>query len=413
MNTKQLLVIGFTWPEPQATAAGRRMLQLLRFFLDEEYRITFASTASRSELSFDLTELGITEVPIALNDSGFDDFITELGPDIVLFDRFLTEEQFGWRVAEFAPQALRLLDTEDLHSLRLAREQAFKAKRDGNTDLWLQSDGSKRELASIFRSDLALVISSYEYRLLRKIGQVPEAQLLYLPFLIDVPEQVERDGHKTFAERQDFLCIGNGKHAPNVDAIVWLKTVIWPFIRQQLPEAQLHIYGGYLPQHILQFHKEEEGFLVHGWVENSARVMEEARVNLVPLRFGAGLKGKLVEAMGTGTPSVTTAVGAEGIWTPEEAPAQIANEAQAFAQMAIDLYRQEEPWHAAQVLGFKTLSTLFDAQTHRETLKTCLQTMEDDLVAHRTQNVVGQLLLHHTMASTKYMAKWIEAKRKR
>ena len=89
-----------------------------------------------------------------LNDSGFDAFVKKLDPNIVLFDRFFTEEQFGWRVTEFAPNALRILDTEDLHSLRQVREQLFKNNIPFTVEKWLQSDVTKREIAAIYRSDL-------------------------------------------------------------------------------------------------------------------------------------------------------------------------------------------------------------------------------------------------------------------
>ena len=120
--SKKLLVIGSVWPEPSTTAAGCRMQQLLGAFLRFGYKITFASTASRTEYSLDLEKVGVAEVTIQLNHSSFDDFIKKLLPTIVIFDRFMIEEQFGWRVAEFAPKALRILNTEDLHALRKARE---------------------------------------------------------------------------------------------------------------------------------------------------------------------------------------------------------------------------------------------------------------------------------------------------
>ena len=92
---KKILIIGFVWPEPNSTAAGSRMLQLVHFFQGNSYQITFASTAQASEFSMDLEALGVFQKNILLNDSLFDLFLQELNPDIVLFDRFLTEEQFG------------------------------------------------------------------------------------------------------------------------------------------------------------------------------------------------------------------------------------------------------------------------------------------------------------------------------
>ena len=123
---KKLLVIGLIWPEPNSTAAGTRLIQLIDLFLKASYSITFSSAASKTDYSFDFGKMNIQSVEIELNNSSFDEFLMKLNPDIVLFDRFLTEEQFGWRVRESCPNALRILDTEDLHFLRKAREVCFK-----------------------------------------------------------------------------------------------------------------------------------------------------------------------------------------------------------------------------------------------------------------------------------------------
>src|SRR6218665_3183287 len=114
------LVIGYVWPEPKSSAAGTRMVELVQLLLHMGYQVTFASAAALSEHRFDLKSIGVEEKPIALNCSSFDDFVRELQPALVLFDRFFTEEQFGWRVENTCPDALRILDTEDLHSLRNA-----------------------------------------------------------------------------------------------------------------------------------------------------------------------------------------------------------------------------------------------------------------------------------------------------
>jgi len=124
---KNLLIIGFVWPEPNSTAAGSRMLQLIELFQKNGYAVTLVCAASKSDKSFDLDTLNIQTFDIQLNDSSFDVLVKEMNPDIVMFDRFLTEEQFGWRVAENCPEAIRILDTEDLHFLRSARQIAYQS----------------------------------------------------------------------------------------------------------------------------------------------------------------------------------------------------------------------------------------------------------------------------------------------
>ena len=161
--------------------------------------------------------MGYQTADIKMNDSSFDVFVTDLNPDVVLFNRFLTEEQFGWRVAENCPQALRMLDTENLHSLRHVREQCFKKDIPFTTDAWLADDKTKREIASIYRCDLSLIISSYELELLTDVLNIDKSLLLLLPFMVD--EITTETNWKTFEDREDFVFIGGGKHAPNIDAV--------------------------------------------------------------------------------------------------------------------------------------------------------------------------------------------------
>ncbi len=408
LKANKLLVIGYHWPEPNSTAAGVRMMQLLEVFLEDRYKITFASAAIKSEHSADLERLGIQAQEIVLNSSTFDDFITNLQPNIVLFDRFLTEEQFGWRVAEHCPRALRILDTEDLHSLRHVREQLFRKGIPFSVDAWLQEDKTKREIASIYRCDLSLIISSYEMELLTEVIKIDKSLLLHLPFLVDKIEDIEQ--LPTSEERSDFIFIGGGKHSPNIDAIKWLKTDIWPKIRAELPKAKLHVYGAYLPQQLQEMHNEKEGFHVLGRAEDVDKVMQFAKVCLAPLRFGAGIKGKLISAMQNGTPSVTTAIGAEGMHADLSWNGTIATEVTDFSKAALSLYTDKPEWQRAQVNGIEIINTLYSKQDLTSLLRSSLEQLQQHLSAHRSQNFIGSLLQHQTMTSTKYLSKWIEAK---
>ena len=100
MNKKKVFIIGYVWVEPNSSAAGSRMLQLIELFLHLGYKVIFGSPAQKTMHKFDLTSLGVEEVSIALNHESFNVYIKNLQPEIVLFDRFMMEEQFGWRVSE-------------------------------------------------------------------------------------------------------------------------------------------------------------------------------------------------------------------------------------------------------------------------------------------------------------------------
>ncbi|MDF0717197.1 glycosyltransferase [Muricauda sp. 334s03] len=407
--SKKLLVIGYVWPEPTTTAAGCRMQQLLETFLIFGHEITFASTASKTEYSLDLEKMGITGISVQLNHSSFDDFVKELSPDIVLFDRFMVEEQFGWRVAEFAPNAIRILNTEDLHALRKAREEAKKTGKPFEIDDWKNHPTTLREVASIYRCDISLMISTFEMEILQQELHIPSNLLLHLPFMVDV-SAISEAKYIPFEARNGFVGIGNGKHAPNVDAIKVLKHEIWPRIQKQLPNAEIHIYGAYLPQQVNEMHYPKSGFYVKGWAENVDTVLKNAKVLLAPIQFGAGIKGKLLDAMRTGTPSVTTTIGVEGMHGEQPWNGTITDNWDDFAQAAVELHQNQEPWEKAQQKGVELLQTFYDKTLLQNQLLERVNQLSESLETHRQCNFIGKLLQHQTMASTKYMAKWIEEK---
>lgn len=407
---KKLLVIGHTFPEPSTTAAGGRMMQLLELFLEEGYSIAFASTANASERSMDLTTLGISTKTIKLNDSSFDKFILQLKPKVVIFDRYITEEQFGWRVADNCPEALRILDTEDLHFLRNAREDAIK-RNQSVSEVNLFTESAKRELASIWRTDLSLIISEFELELLQNTFKIPSEILHYLPFLVE--KRLKRDQKaRKYEKRAHFVTMGNLLHKPNIDAVINLKKEIWPSIKKQLPKSELHIYGAYASQQIRQLHNKKEGFLIEGWVEDASEVIQNARVFLAPLRFGAGLKGKLVNAMLGGTPSVTTKIGAEGMHGKLPFSGEVKDDPLAFAKASVELYTNKEKWLLAQEAGFRIINERFQKDIFSEAFKKKIEFLCTNLIRHRKENFTGQLFQHQSLQASKYMSKWIEAKNK-
>lgn len=424
---KRLLIIGYVWPEPNSSAAGSRMMELVYLFLAQQWNITFASAAALSEHRADLLGIGVQEKIIALNDSSFNEYVMQLKPDMVLFDRFFTEEQFGWRVEQACPDAIRLLDTEDLHSLRHARHQLLKLSQKNapneiarqNVDpvcadmdqLFTQmalDDMAQREIAAIFRCDLTLMISRFEIDFLTWYFSVPAQLLHYCPFLsLHTPSSA-----LNFHERQHFIAIGNFRHEPNWDSVLYLKHAIWPLIRAQLPQAELHIYGAYPPPKATQLHNPKQGFHIKGWADNAHAVMQQARVCLAPLRFGAGIKGKLMDAMQCGTPSVTTTIGAESMHGDLAWGGVIENNTQAIADAAIELYKNEQLWNGSQEQGFNLLRNYFGCDDHSEFLLSRVMVLQENIQMERQQNFIGSMLRHHSLKSTQYMSQWIEAKNK-
>lgn len=411
MKSQQVLFIGLVWPESKSSAAGWRIIQLIEWFTAHHFSVTFACAAAKTDFSDTLEEYGIECKPILLNDSSFDTWITSLQPDIVVYDRYVIEEQYGWRVQKYCPKAMTILDTEDLHTLRYARKQAIKKGQEFTTEQ-LYSDTALREIASILRCDLSLIISEIEMDFLQSQFKIDADLLFYLPFLENYIPVEKTHSWIPFENRTDFIFMGNFLHQPNVDTVMTLKKHIWPTLKNQQPLASLHIYGAYISQQIAQLHQSKDRFYIMGRAENARETFSRYKVLLAPITFGAGIKGKFIDAMQSGTPSITTSIGAEGMCKDSSWCGSITNNWSEFIKQASTIYSNKNMWLAAQENGRQIINSKFDKTLYQISLLNAINTILHQLDSHRNKNFIGKILRHHSLQSTKYMSLWIEEKNK-
>ena len=421
-------MIGYVWPEPISSAAGLRDLALIGQFLRAGWKVHYASPAKPGKFSEMLEIMGVPTFSCEANDPRFDAYVRELQPDVVLFDRFVIEEQFGWRVEENCPDAVRILDMQDFHSLRRARGAALEAGPAKGWTLARVQDASQdnaeevieqfaredllRELSAIYRSDLTLVISSFEMRLLLQRYRVP-SELLLLQRLSYGPwkeKSPARQPLPSFEERRHFVSIGNFRHPPNADALRWLRAEIWPKIRKDLPEAELHLYGAYPSREMMEFSDAALGFIVKGPVEDQYATLRRYRALLAPLRYGAGIKGKISDAWSVGTPVVSTPIGAEGMVGDTQWPGEVAGDELSFAESACALYSRPDLWRERSQEGLRAIARYYDAEANRRALLGTIRQVKEDLPERRRSNRIGAMLRQDMRRGTKYFSKWIELK---
>ncbi len=404
--TIKALYISAVWPEPSSSAAGTRTIELLQAGLAAGWDICFAATAQPGEFNADLASLGVRSQAIELNSSSFNRFVAAEQPDLVLFDRFMVEEQFAMRVAEQCPDALRILDTSDLHFLRRARMTACNK----NAPLDLYTDDMRREIASILRCDLSLIISEFELQLLRTQFQVPASQLHYCPFMLPAP--VPATALPSFAERRDFVMIGNFLHKPNTDAVRWAARELWPRLKAALPDARCDVFGAHARDVDLQLSQPDLDFYIRGRTPDAKQCLAMYRVNLATLRYGAGIKGKIADGFMAGTPSIATTIAAEAMAGDLPWGGTIADSVADIVSAATSLYTDQALWAAAQARGFDIIRHRFAATEHRPALINRLNHILAELVLHRRRNVIGSVLMQQQLRSSYYMSKWIEEKHK-
>lgn len=340
----KILYLGHQWPEPEASAAGHRTLQILEVFRHMGARVHMGSTAERGPLSAPLESLEIRYHTFELNSETFNQHLQQEQYDAVCFDRFITEEQFGWRVRETLPGALLLLDTQDLHSLRYSRATALGAGREWEVADLLEEPAFYREVASLLRTDLNLLVSWAEVALLSELLPLLSDSLFYMPMGFKGAERAQNPG---FESRKDLVFVGNGRHAPNRDAVHWLLREFAPLLSDTLPGARLHIYGAYLPEKWKHGADATALIQIHGHAPDIESVFRKARLQVAPLRFGAGVKGKVLQALGCGLPTVTTPVGAEGLFSSEGPHLCPSYGAQEFASRCASLYEDPNQWEQA------------------------------------------------------------------
>ncbi len=177
-----------------------------------------------------LQQKGVITKKFSLNDSSYDAYFSETNPSAVIFDRFVTEEQMGncpffnvlgWKLKELHPNAAFLIDTQDLHFLRLQREELIKknefdVQRIADVIPSLSFPTTIRELASIHRSDHSFLVSDHEVQLITSQFQVSKDKISLAPFFIDSKTLTSP---LLFEERDNFVALGNFRHHPNVDLI--------------------------------------------------------------------------------------------------------------------------------------------------------------------------------------------------
>lgn len=407
MNQK-LLIISSVWVEPNSSAAGSRMLQLIDLFKENNFEIHYASTALQSAYAFDIGKINCFTHPIEVNNESFDLFITNLNPTIVLFDRFMIEEQFGWRVSKYCPNALKILDTEDLHCLRTARSLCVKENKAFSFEILKQLSISKREIASIYRCDISIIISEFEMDLLKNHFTIPDDLLLYLPLFGKKHSSI-----LNFDDRKDIAFIGNFLHEPNFDAVQYLYKNIWSGLKKKLPNTKMQIYGAYPSKKVLELHKPNENFIINGRAENSIEVLLNSRVLLAPIRFGAGIKGKFIDAMQAGTPVVTTIVGAEAMTYNNTWNGFIEDDVEEIILKTVTLYNNPIVWKKHQEIGFAILEKKFNSNLYKKLFKDKIDCIVKNLATHRNKNFIGAILNSNGINSYYYMSKWIEEKNKK
>ncbi len=343
---QRLLFVDAVTPEPDLNAGSILSLNLMRMLGDLGFRVTFVPESNMTfagPYTHALQALGIDAVYWPLCHS-LDELLTRRGHefDVVVLCRATIAGRYIEKTRELAPRARIVFNTIDLHFMREMREAQL---RNDPEMLAAARRTETIELAAVAQTDATIVVSSHEETILR--AAVPNARVHVVPLLFDMPEQLEATGPDN---RHDIMFVGTYQHPPNADAAIWFAREIWPLLRPRLPEARFLIVGSSMTPEVQAL--AGDGIEVLGYVEDLDATFASCRLTVAPLRFGAGLKGKVASSQLAGVPVVATPIAVEGTTMRHGVEVMIAEDPKSFAEAVVKVYRDPVLWRQLAIEGF-------------------------------------------------------------
>ena len=367
---RRVLVLDHCTPTPNQDAGSVTVFNLLLLLREMDFQVTFIPEDNllyMPEYTTALQRAGI-EVLYAPYVTSVEQHLSEYGEryDLAFLFRPGVVERHLKTIRKHCSKAKVLFHTVDLHFLRMSREAALqsdKAKQKAADEM------KQRELSAIRASDASIVHSTAELELLRPL--LPNARLHVFPLIMDI-----KGTSKTFDERRDIVFVGGYQHAPNVDAVHYFATEVMPLLRKQLPGARFYAVGSKPPEEIQVLAAED--IIITGFVEDLTPLLDKMRVSVAPLRYGAGIKGKIGTAMAVGLPVVATTLAAEGMSLSDGENVLVTDGTEAFANTIAKIYQDETLWERISQNGISFADTAWGAEAAWDILAGILTDLKID-----------------------------------
>ena len=343
--TRRVLVIDHCTPTPNQDAGSVTVLNLLLLLREMNYQVTFIPEDNflyMPDYTTVLQRVGI-EVLYAPYVISVQQHLKECADryDLAFLFRPGVVERHIDAIRKYCPKAKVLFHTVDLHFLRMSREAALLCDRAKQKEA---DEMKERELAAIRASDASIVHSTAELELLSPL--LTDANLNVFPLILDV-----KGAGKSFSERSDIVFVGGYQHTPNVDAVLYFTEEVMPLLRKRLPGVRFYAVGSNPPPEIQALASED--VIVTGRIDDLNTFLENMRVSVAPLRYGAGIKGKIGSAMAIGLPVVATSLAAEGMSLTDGTNILIADGAEDLAEAIMRVYQDESLWRLVSEASVK------------------------------------------------------------
>lgn len=357
-----IAVLGMRIPTPDMDAGSLRMIRLLKLLHESGNHVSFVAC---HPLHNDLYGKRLAADTLVLQASGIEvlpspQYLREKlletadQPDMVILSDEWIAHRYLETLRSVCPNALVVFDTVDLHHIRLYREAKITRNRKMAI---LATHVRAQELNAVANSDVTLVVSHEEARILALTH--PDADVQVLSNIHPVPDRTT----PPFDTRTGLLFTGSFNHSPNVDAIQILMDILLPDIFNHLPGISVTIVGDSPPEPWASHPPERVRFT--GFVPDLVPFYDQARLFVAPLRFGAGVKGKVLDSMAHGLPVVATRIAAEGIGATDSVHMAIGKTNTDFVQKLASLYTDKNTWVCMQNNGRSLVTENFSWEQAR------------------------------------------------
>ena len=357
---KRILVIDHHVPMPDRDSGSLRMFNLLCILHGLGHQVTFIpdNLADISSYGDALRKRGILFLHHPYIKT-IREYLKSDGPkfDTIILSRCDFARKHVAAVRDYSPGSRLVFDTVDLHFLREQR----RADMTKDPEIWLKAREKQRiEFELIEQADQTWVVSPAERDLI--LATHPESSVEVISNIVEVP-----GSHTPFEARRDILFIGSFQHPPNADAVLFFCQEILPLVREQLTELRFYIIGDQVPPEIIALANEQ--VIVTGYQPDVAIFFNTIKLSVAPLRYGAGVKGKINQSMGFGVPVIATPVATEGMSLVNGEEILIAEDPARFARGLLELYQERELWERISRNALRKAGELFSPQAARRTLE--------------------------------------------
>ena len=360
VSVSNILIVEACMITPDQDSGSVRLLNLLKILKADGHHVSFVAENLDGNQKYAqmLTSIGV-EVLHSQFAGSVRKVLRSRGPtlDTIVFCRHYIASRYVDIVRALAPNAQIVFDTVDLHFVREEREASLH----GSATMARASAATRaKELHVVAQSDTTMVVSEFERQLLTEI--VPNA-------VVEIVSNIhETTPHRApLIHREGILFVGGFRHPPNIDAVKWYVAQVLPLVRIALPDVASTIVGSNMPDEIAELARE--GLVIRGYVPDTGTLLNATRVSIAPLRYGAGVKGKINEAMNFGVPVVATSCAVEGMKLAHEEGALVADDAEAFAAAIVRLYNDADLWQRLSKAGIANVEQHFSPEAALPTVR--------------------------------------------